>query len=187
MDYIDDKTFSKLVFTSNWESTSYENCVFEHCTFDKTDFSNSSFTECEFNSCTFRLCKVYQATFKECICADTQLVGLHFDKANTISFSIQFNSCKIEVCSFVNMNLKLCEFNQTRIKECDFSNSDLTNIVFEECDLIGSIFSNTILDKTDFRTATNYRIHPETNRLKKTRFSRSNLEGLLRDYDIRLD
>ena len=46
------------------------------------------------------------------------------------------------------------------------------------------ISDQTILEKADFRTAKNYSIDPEQNRLKKAKFSLSGVVGLLRKYDI---
>ncbi|MCC6186899.1 MAG: pentapeptide repeat-containing protein, partial [Chitinophagaceae bacterium] len=41
-----------------------------------------------------------------------------------------------------------------------------------------------ILEKTDFRSAYNYSIHPERNRIKKAKFAQAGLAGLLQHYDI---
>jgi len=66
----------------------------------------------------------------------------------------------------------------------DFSQADLTEAVFEQCDLLGAVFDFTTLVKTDFRTSFNYSIHPENNKIKKARFSREGIAGLLDRYDI---
>ncbi len=50
-----------------------------------------------------------------------------------------------------------------------------------------TLFENTILDKTDFRTAYNFSIDPSINRMKKARFSVSGLPGLLSKYDIEIE
>ena len=61
--------------------------------------------------------------------------------------------------------------------ECEFIN----------CDFSGAVFENTILEKADLRTAINYSIDPEINRLKKAKFSMPGLIGLLDKYDIELE
>jgi hypothetical protein len=43
------------------------------------------------------------------------------------------------------------------------------------------------LEKADFRTAFNYSINPETNRIKKAKFSKEGLNGLLDKYDIEIE
>jgi len=62
--------------------------------------------------------------------------------------------------------------------------ADLTNSVFTNCDLAGTVFENTILVKADFRTSYNYSINPETNKIKKAKFSILGVAGLLDRYDI---
>ena len=66
----------------------------------------------------------------------------------------------------------------------DFSATDLSASNFANCDLSGAIFDNSILEKTDFRTAYNYSINPEINKIKKAKFSVSGIAGLLDKYDI---
>ena len=43
------------------------------------------------------------------------------------------------------------------------------------------------LEKADFRTAFNYSIDPENNRMKKAKFSPPEVVGLLNKYDIEID
>ena len=59
--------------------------------------------------------------------------------------------------------------------------------VLDNCNLNRAIFSKTNLEKTDFRTAFNYSIDPEANKIKKARFSKMGLEGLLDKYQIEID
>ncbi|MFN6083504.1 MAG: pentapeptide repeat-containing protein [Fluviicola sp.] len=66
----------------------------------------------------------------------------------------------------------------------DFSEADLSNSVFKNCNLLLSVFDRTTLDKADFRTAVNYSIDPEKNRIKKAKFSLQGVAGLLNKYDI---
>jgi hypothetical protein len=49
------------------------------------------------------------------------------------------------------------------------------------------MFENSILEKVDFRSSFNYIIDPETNRIKKARFSLPGVTGLLAKYDIEID
>ena len=82
------------------------------------------------------------------------------------------------------MNIKKTIFKDCQLREIDFSESNLTQVVFDQCDLAQSIFINSILDKADFRTAYNYSIDPEKNRLKKAKFSLMAISGLLDQYDL---
>jgi hypothetical protein len=56
--------------------------------------------------------------------------------------------------------------------------------VFDNCDLTRAAFDNTNLEKADFRTAFNYSLDPEKNRIKKGRFAYPGITGLLNKYDI---
>jgi uncharacterized protein YjbI with pentapeptide repeats len=73
------------------------------------------------------------------------------------------------------------------MEEVDLSDSDLSSCLFENCNLNRAVFENTILDKADLRTAYNFSIDPEKNRLKKTKFSLRGTPGLLDKYDIEID
>jgi hypothetical protein len=48
-------------------------------------------------------------------------------------------------------------------------------------------FDRSLLEKADFRTAYQYTINPEHNRIKKAKFSATGLAGLLAHYDIEID
>lgn len=76
------------------------------------------------------------------------------------------------------------QFKNCLLEEVDFAESDLTNAVFAESDLRGAMFDHTRLEKVDFRTAINYAIDPEVNRIRKAKFSREGVMGLLAKYDI---
>jgi uncharacterized protein YjbI with pentapeptide repeats len=70
------------------------------------------------------------------------------------------------------------------MQEVDFSDADLTQAIFDTFDLLNASFDQTNLEKVDFRTAYNYRIDPERNRLKKAIFSSNGVIGLLDKYDL---
>jgi len=50
-----------------------------------------------------------------------------------------------------------------------------------------AMFIHTNLEKADFRSAFNYSIDPETNRIRKARFSVPAVTGLLDKYDIEIE
>jgi uncharacterized protein YjbI with pentapeptide repeats len=66
----------------------------------------------------------------------------------------------------------------------DFTGADLSGAIFTDCDLAKSVFMNTNLEQADLRSAINFSIDPESNRIKKARFSMTGLIGLLRKYEI---
>jgi uncharacterized protein YjbI with pentapeptide repeats len=78
-------------------------------------------------------------------------------------------------------------FKYSQLKEVDFTESDLTNALFESCDLMMATFDHTILEIADFRSAFNYTIDPEINKLKGAKFSTLGLSGLLAKYNIEIE
>ena len=78
-------------------------------------------------------------------------------------------------------------FTNCSMQEVDFEDCDLTNSSFNNCNLAAAIFVNTVLEKADFRSAYNYSIDPERNRIKKAKFSMNGIAGLLNKYDIEIE
>jgi uncharacterized protein YjbI with pentapeptide repeats len=90
----------------------------------------------------------------------------------------------LNLSSFYQLKLKAIRFVNCQLHEVDFAESDVSQAVFQNCDLAGAIFEFTNLEKADLSTASNYSIHPESNRIKKAKFSMQDLPGLLQQYDI---
>ena len=80
--------------------------------------------------------------------------------------------------------MKNATFNGSKLKECYFTNTCLTDADFCEVDLSGTIFHNCDLSKADFSSAINYAIDPQTNKIKKAKFSLPEAAGLLRSFEI---
>ena len=70
------------------------------------------------------------------------------------------------------------------MREVDFTDADLSGASLDKTDLQLALFENTNLEKADLRTAYNYSINPEINKIKKAKFSLDGLPGLLGKYDI---
>ncbi|MBT8302660.1 MAG: pentapeptide repeat-containing protein, partial [Maribacter sp.] len=66
----------------------------------------------------------------------------------------------------------------------DYTAANLTEAFFNTCNLEKTVFENSNLEKADFTTSFNFTIDPERNRLKKAKFSKENVDGLLSKYDI---
>ena len=97
---------------------------------------------------------------------------------------MNFEDCLLNLSMFYNRKLKGAKFKNCSLHEVDFTDTDLTNATFDNCDFTGAVFRNSILEKADFRTAFHFSIDPEINRIKKTKFSRMGLDGLLHKYGI---
>jgi uncharacterized protein YjbI with pentapeptide repeats len=114
-------------------------------------------------------------------------LGLHFENCNEFGLAFKFENCQLNHSSFFKTKIKKTIFSNTQLKEVDFTECDLTSSVFENCDLSDTTFDQTILEKVDFRTAFNYSIDPDINRIKKAKFSIQGISGLLNKYDIEIE
>jgi uncharacterized protein YjbI with pentapeptide repeats len=186
--YITDQQFEKVDFKEQpLKKGEYEQCTFKDCDFTKNDFSNITFTDCLFQQCNISLVKLTMTSFQDIIFRSCKMMGLHFEECNEFVMSFQFDGCNLEHSSFYKTTTRGTTFKNTTLRDTDFTECDLTGSSFDNCDLQKAMFDHTNLEKVDFRTALNYSIDPEKNRLKKTRVSSSGLAGLLNKYDLLID
>lgn len=182
------KSFVKVNFTENpLPEGEYEDCAFDHCDFSGTDLSGSRFTECIFRDCNFSTARLAQTVLRDVQFENCKLLGLHFDQCDHFLFSASFRHCNMRLCSFYQVKMKKTRFTDCDLQETDFTEADLSWAIFENCDMALARFENTVLEKADFRTARNYSIDPEGNRIKKAKFSYPGVQGLLDKYDIEID
>lgn len=186
--YIDDKSFTKIDFTTaKFEATDYENCSFVECNLSEVNLSGITFSECNFTGCNFSLAKLLKTGFRSVHFIDCKLLGLHFDHCDVFLFSVSFEKCLLNLSSFYKLKMKKTHFNHCTLYETDFAETDLNSAHFNNCDLAGAIFENTNLENTDFRTAINFTIDPEKNKLRNAYFSLTGLPGLLHRYNLKIE
>jgi uncharacterized protein YjbI with pentapeptide repeats len=119
--------------------------------------------------------------FNEC-----KMLGMGFDKSNPLGLTLSFDNCILNFSSFFRTKLKQTRFNNCQLQDTDFTEGDLSGSFFENCDFSRAMFDHTNLEKTDFRTAFNYTIDPESNKIKKAKFSWPSATGLLSKYNIEI-
>ena len=188
MSYTENEEFSNLSFTTDkLPRGEYEACTFTHCDFSTSDVSAVTFMDCVFKECNLSLANISNTAFKNVQFLNCKLVGLHFQNCNPFLLEMHFDGCQLNLSSFYKLVLKKTRFKNCTMQEVDFAEADLTCASLAECDLAGAIFDRTILEKADFRTAFNYSIDPEKNRLKKARFSLEGVVGLLHKYGIDIE
>lgn len=186
--FFEDQSFQAIDYTGEkLNKAEYENCSFVNCVFSTTDISNLSFTDCVFENCDLSNAKLKNAAFRDVKFKESKLVGLHFQNCSEFLFSVEFTNCQLNLSSFYKRNLKRAKFKNCALHEVDFTEADLMASIFDNCDLAGAIFENTNLQQVDFRTSFNYSIDPELNRIKKAKFSRSEVVGLLNKYNIEIE
>ncbi len=195
--FIEEETFNKIDFTKNPLSKGeYEYCIFLNCNLSSVDLSEFKFLGCEFSGCNISLAKLTQTALKDIKFQNCKMLGLNFGECNEFGFAVSFDTCILDRSSFCadpespmkrRVKFRQTVFKNSQLYEVDFTECDLSCSVFDKCDLTRTIFEYTILEKADFRTAINYSIDPELNRINKAKFSRSGIAGLLDKYDIEID
>jgi len=114
------------------------------------------------------------------------MLGLNFEDCNEFALEISFENCVLNHSIFYKTKLKHTNFKNSQLHETDFSECDLSHSIFNNCDLTRATFQNTILENANFKTAYNFEIDPESNKIKKAKFSIENILGLLAKYDIKV-
>ena len=183
--FIADKTFKNENFKINpLEKGDYENCVFESCQFQEAYLDNQNFTECHFLDCDLTNANITNTQFNEVIFEDSKLVGIRFETCNPILLQLGFKGCNLSLASFYEMNIQNTTFKGCQLHQVDYSFANLSKCDFGNANLKGAIFEQTSLEEANLASALNITIDPTQNTIKKARFSKEGLIGLLKKYDI---
>jgi uncharacterized protein YjbI with pentapeptide repeats len=184
-EFFQDQTFTQIDYTQQvFPKGEYDNCTFINCKFEAVDLAVMTFLECTFDTCDLTNAKVKSTSFNEVAFVNCKLLGVDFSLCNDFMFSAQFSSCNLELASFAGMSIKQTQFQASNMQQVDFTETNLESAVFDDCDLQKAIFEQTNLAKADFTTARNFTIDPTQNQLKKAKFSRKQIHGLLTKYDL---
>ena len=184
----ENRIFEKITFDAeNPAQGIYEECRFIHCNLNTADISGVTFRNSTFDGCDLSLAKLNETGFQEVRFANSKLLGLQFSDCRQLLLEVEFDQCMLKLSNFQRLNLKNTKFKDCNLQEADFTGTDLTGATFHNCDLMRATFDHTTLEKADFRTAYNFSINPETNRIRKARFSLTGVAGLLDGYDIEIE
>jgi fluoroquinolone resistance protein len=185
---IEDKTFTKITAENiAGRNRTFENCRFLSCDFSYADFSNIVFVECHFEGCNLSLVKWQGAGLQNLQFKDCKLSGADFSKALDFLFEVHFNNCILDNAIFYKKKNKAAKFTDCSMLETDFTEADFSDVNFDNCNLTRAFFDRTILKNADFRTSYNFTIDPDSNNIKKAKFSIHGLPGLLSKYDIKIE
>jgi len=188
IEFIEDETFTKITADAiAGQKRTYENCAFINCDLSYGHLSGIVFITCRFEGCNLSLVHLSDTGlqgihFKEC-----KLSGADFSKSRDFLFEVSFENCILDNAIFYKKKNKGAKFKDCSMVETDFTETDLTDAQFNNCNLSRAFFSRTILKNADLRTSYNFTIDPDSNVLKKARFSVHGLPGLLAKYDIRIE
>ena len=183
--FTENRRFEKIDFRENELLVGcYEECQFLNCNFNNVDLSGLTFVSCTFDGCDASLVKLKNTSLQEVKFVNCKLLGVQFSECRKFLLDLDFENCMIKLSNFCGMKLKNRHFKNCDMQEADFSEADLSGAQFDGSDLHQAIFFHTNLESADFRAAFNYSINPETNRLRKAKFSIQGVAGLLDSYGI---
>ena len=165
----------------------YEQCAFIHCNFNSADLSGVRMVNCRFDGCDLSLAKLKNSSLQEVKFVNCKLLGMLFSDCRKFMLELDFDTCLLKLSLFSGLKLKNTRFKNCNLQEADFSEADLTGAIFENCDLLQTTFFHTNLEQANFSSAFNYSINPETNRLRKARFSLPGVIGLLDTCGIEIE
>ena len=186
--YFDSEEFTKIDYRkTKINKGEYDNCIFTNCNFENVHASNIQFVECEFIDCNFSNAIVDNTAFREVAFINCKMMGVKFNECDAFLLQFSFKDCQLSFSSFYQLKIPNTKFSNCNLQEVDFTEAVLTNSIFDNCDFNGAIFGETNLEKSDFRTAFNFNISPEKNRLKGGKFSKENIIGLLSEYKINIE
>ena len=188
MSFTESENFLRQDYTTSALSKGeYDNCTFTGCNFSGSDLSYIIFSECEFTDCNFSMAKTQGTAFKDVDFKNCKMTGFNFSTAEPFLLSMNFTECQLNLSSFYGVKLKKARFKDCILHESDLTQADFTQASFAGCDFKHTVFENTVLEKADLRTAINYSIDPEQNRIKKAKFSLPEVTGLLDRYAIEIE
>ena len=184
-DFFADKTYVREDFRKNrLPKGDYENCIFEECLFQESFLDNQHFTECQFVQCDLTNTNVAHTQFNDVTFQECKLVGIHFETCDPLLSTLQFKNCNLSLASFYEMDIAHTLFDACKLHEVDFIRATLKKCSFPQCDFKNAVFENTNLEGADFTSAFNFDIDPSKNTIKKAKYSKEGLIGLLKKYDI---
>ena len=174
----------KFTQTNSIERGEYVECEFKDCDLNGMNLSYYSFIECEFINCNLSNIKFEHTSLKDVLFKSCKLMGIHFELVNPFLLKLKFEESNLNYSSFFRLKIPKTKFNKSSIQEVDFTEANLKESVFNECDLTLSKFEDSNLEKVDFYTSIGYSFNPSKNNIKKARFSKNEVAGLLSDFDI---
>lgn len=186
--FFEDIPYEKLDQQNNvLVSGEYEGCSFISCDFSNFDFSGFIFSNCTFKDCNLSNVRLDGTTFRDVQLTHCKMMGTRFDRCENLLLTFEFAHCNLNYTNFYRLDLKSHVFKHCTFKEADFSECNLSQSTFDNCDLTDAVFDGTNLEKCDFRSAYNYRIDPNNNRIRNAHFSLNGLPGLLGNYQIKIE
>lgn len=181
---MDNQLIEKRDFINDELEELYYQCTFKQCNFSEKIIGRVVFEQCVFNECNLSLVKAQNTSWQDVLFTGCKMTGIDLSTSNRFGLTIEFRNCILSYALFTEMKLKGTHFTSCDLQHADFMETDLSQALLKECDLCYASFHHTNLEKADLSTARNYTLNPAANRLRKAKFSRFGLEGLLAGLGI---
>lgn len=183
--FYEDQCFSGLKTDENLKiiDTDFFDCIFVNCKFFKISFLGCTFERCKFENCDLASASIKNTSFMDVKFIDTKLTGIQWPDAS-VPLDVNFKKCLLNYSGFIEVDLRNTEIIECQVGEADFSGANLSKANCRYSDFSGARFINTNLTRANFTNATNYAIHPQGNKLSKTKFSLPEALSLLDVFDI---
>lgn len=181
---IEDQEFKSQSFQQGLPDRSFAYCEFINCDLSQVNLHGCSFEECQFIDCNFSGALIAKTAFKTVDFKACKLTGLEFKDASPFLLQMTFDQCQLELANFYALDIKGISFKGCQMKSVDFTEANLEGAQFIDCDLTAAIFEGCNLQKANFKSAYNFSIKAEQNRMNKAQFSQDNLQGLLEHLNL---
>ena len=168
---------------SCWKTPSSRTVCFDHCRWLGTRVQN-----CRFNACTFDHCNFSGVVFSFTTMKDAWLLNSAFrsmawgglqGKSGVFQPFGKIKNCAFRYNDFSGMALNGFDWTGAELQQCTFDDTRLAGASFYGVRLGRTRFTRCDLQKADLRTAEEYAIDLETNKLKGARFSFPDVVRLL--------
>jgi len=169
------------------DESEYDNQLFSNCDFTNAQLNGVEFIDCFFENCNFSNASLDAVALKNCSFKECKMLGVSFSQTRDFGFEIHLQNCNLSFASFDKKKIYKSTFQHCNMEGVNFTQADLSKSKMAYCNLLDALFSNTNLNGVDFRTNTNFIIHPEANNIKKARFLSQDLHRLLVGYSIIVD
>ena len=178
--------YNDISYSDGFDVAEYEACIFINCHFESTKLGESKFIDCRFEECNMSSCDVHTAAFRNVQFNKCKMIGIMFYTCNAFGLSMKYDGCVLDYSVLTDMDLRKTAFENCSLVEVDLSNANLNKSKLLNCNLSRATFASTDLSYADLRESIGFDIDPRNNNVNRLRISRSEIEGLLRAYDLDL-
>ncbi|GAB3314021.1 pentapeptide repeat-containing protein [Larkinella ripae] len=184
MDYYNQLFDASETPLNAWVGHTFEQCTFRKLSLPEAVFSGANLINCRFENCDLTRIELKNTQLQDVLFVHCKLAYVDFGPCNAFSFHADFQKCQLDHAVFLNRKLKKAQFIDCSLKETHFLKCDLPGAKFKECNLELARFEDNNLVQADFSTSYNLELNPDTNKIKKAKFSLHNLPGLLTKHDL---